>query len=90
MDTDSLVQPGQQLEGFENVEELGGFLEVPEQPSLTAGGYADVYRGFWITPQGERVQVAIKQLKVIPKERRTKQEELKRKADMVGTRIDRL
>ncbi|KAG8946587.1 hypothetical protein FRC04_011565 [Tulasnella sp. 424] len=83
MDTASLVQPGRQLEFFETIEELPGTLEVPEHPSMTAG-YADIYRGFWSTPQGERVEVAIKELKTpIPKDRKTKQEELKRKADLV-------
>lgn len=86
METPSLVQPGRQFTLLEAVEELAGVLEVPDRPEMTTG-YADIYQGFWTNPQGERVQVAIKELRtLIPKNRQTEQEVLKRKAD---TRLKR-
>ncbi|KAG9026753.1 hypothetical protein FS837_004514 [Tulasnella sp. UAMH 9824] len=83
MDTGSLVQPGREFALSEIAEELGGDLEVPAVPVMTAG-YADIYHGVWITPQGERFEVAVKELKpLIPKDRQTDPAHLAWKADML-------
>ncbi|KAG8955877.1 hypothetical protein FRC04_006324 [Tulasnella sp. 424] len=83
MDTGSLLQPGRRLEYSETAEELVGALEVPERPLISAG-YADIYCGFWTNPQGERVQVAVKELRTLtPKDRRTEEEALKTKIDTI-------
>lgn len=84
MDTGSLLQPGRPFTVFETLIELAGILEVPETPEMTAG-YADIYHGYWTSPQGERVEVAVKELRaLIPRDRHTEEEALKRKADTVG------
>ncbi|KAG9041360.1 hypothetical protein FS837_012372, partial [Tulasnella sp. UAMH 9824] len=76
MDTESLVQPTRRLMFFETAEELEGYLHVPELPEVSAG-YADIYHGVWIGPQGQQVEVAIKELKtLIPKDRQTHPEAL--------------
>ncbi|KAG9041571.1 hypothetical protein FS837_012078 [Tulasnella sp. UAMH 9824] len=62
MDTESLVQPGRPFTFFETVEELAGILELPEHHKVTPTR-ADTYYGFWTNPQGERVEVAVKELK---------------------------
>ncbi|KAG8935599.1 hypothetical protein FRC00_010797, partial [Tulasnella sp. 408] len=45
---------------------------------------ADIYHGFWTSPRGQRVEVAIKEFKTpIPKDRTPSQEALTRKADLI-------
>ncbi|KAG9042419.1 hypothetical protein FS837_010895 [Tulasnella sp. UAMH 9824] len=83
MDTSSLVQPGRQLTCFEATEELAGVLELSDRPKMS-GGYANIYHGFWTNPQGERVEVAVKELKaLIPRNHQTKEDELVMKAEMI-------
>lgn len=65
--------------------ELAGILEVPEVPEITTG-YTDIYRGIWKTPQGEHLEVAIKEFKaLIPRNRHSDPEALRRRADTVRT-----
>lgn len=82
--TNSLVQPNRQLELSEIAEELAGHLQVPDEPEVTAG-YAHIYHGIWTSPQGERIEVAIKEFKaLIPKNRQTDLELLQRKTETVS------
>lgn len=68
----------------EATEELPGHLDVPNEPEISAG-YADIYHGIWTTPQGERLEVAVKELKtLIPKDRQTDREALKKRTDTVA------
>ncbi|KAG9042851.1 hypothetical protein FS837_010310 [Tulasnella sp. UAMH 9824] len=68
-------------------EELGGVLEIPDRPEIT-GGYADVYHGFWTNPQGERVDAAIKILRVLnPRSRHSDQDSLVKKAETPQPRL---
>lgn len=84
MDSGSLVHPGRHFTLLETSEELVGFLEVGGRPMMS-GGYANIYHGLWTNPHGERVEVAVKELKaIIPKNQQTKPEELIRKAEMVS------
>ncbi|KAG9023476.1 hypothetical protein FS837_005784, partial [Tulasnella sp. UAMH 9824] len=81
MDAESLVQPNRNLMFFETVEELAGDLQIPGHPEVTAG-YADIYHGVWISPQGKQMEVAIKELKdLIPKDRQTDPGALIRRRD---------
>lgn len=84
MATGSLVQPGRQLASIETDRELTGALEVSDRPGVS-GGYADIYHGFWTNAQGKRVEVAVKELKtLVPRNQQTNQDELMRRAEMVG------
>ncbi|KAG8924561.1 hypothetical protein FRC01_011347 [Tulasnella sp. 417] len=62
MDNDSLAQPTplSTLSGIFG--ELEGTLEVPDRPKLAAG-YANIYHGIFLKPQGERVEVAVKEIR---------------------------
>ncbi|KAG8907031.1 hypothetical protein FRC00_012193, partial [Tulasnella sp. 408] len=65
----------------ETPEELAGFLEVPEHPEISKG-YAEIYHGVWTKPQGERVEIALKELKSISRMARgSDQEVLQQKID---------
>lgn len=81
---ESLVQPNRKLMFFETANELEGSLEVPDRPEVSAG-YADIYHGVWIDPQGNRVDVAIKELKDVgPKDPQTSPEALIMRQDIVS------
>lgn len=85
METESLPEPPRYLTLSETAPELTGDLEVPDPPVI-ATGYADIYRGIWKTDRGDRIDVAIKQLKtLIPPNRHSDLQELQRKANKVGT-----
>ncbi|KAG9037376.1 hypothetical protein FS837_001440 [Tulasnella sp. UAMH 9824] len=56
----SIVQPGVILTQIQP--ELDGELSIPEKPILK-GGYADIYKGTWTSPDGIKVDVAIKTLR---------------------------
>lgn len=65
-------------------EELAGFLEVPEHPEISQG-YAEIYQGVWTNPQGEKVEVALKELKLISRMvRGSDQEAVQQSIDTVG------
>ncbi|KAG8910435.1 hypothetical protein FRC00_008179, partial [Tulasnella sp. 408] len=71
IERESLVQPTRELMFFETDPELPGQLQVPGLPEA-CGGYADIYCGLWITPEGQQVEVAVKELKdLIPNDRQT-------------------
>ncbi|KAG9041017.1 hypothetical protein FS837_012818 [Tulasnella sp. UAMH 9824] len=81
MDRESLVQPNRELMFFETDPELAGQLEVPERPEAY-GGYADIYHGVWISPEDQRVEVAVKALKdLIPNDKQTDPAELIKRRD---------
>lgn len=85
MATESFIQPGREFKISEIAEELQGELEVSDEADVS-GGYADVYRGTWTNPQGEKIEVAVKVFRnLIPKNQHTDREALKRKAETVGT-----
>ncbi|KAG9023716.1 hypothetical protein FS837_005656, partial [Tulasnella sp. UAMH 9824] len=82
METESLVQPSRKWMFFETAEELQGHLQVPDLQEVSAG-YADIYHGLWTNPQGQQVEVAIKELKaLIPRDRHTDPEALIRRRDI--------
>lgn len=84
MEMKSLVQQDRQFTLFETAEDLAGVLEVPNHPEI-ATGYGYIYRGFWTSPRGERMEVAIKELRtLVPRGRQSEQEALKHKRDTVG------
>lgn len=86
MATESFIQPGREFKISEIAEELQGELEVSDEADVS-GGYADVYRGTWTNPQGEKIEVAVKVFRnLIPKNQHTDREALKRKAE---TRVKR-
>lgn len=60
---ESLVQPGLRLSDI--AEELGGELTIVEGGPKFEGGYADVSKGIWTSPEGARLTVAIKKLRGI-------------------------
>ncbi|KAG8923337.1 hypothetical protein FRC01_012881 [Tulasnella sp. 417] len=69
---ESLLQQGRQLGRSDVTDELAGMLEVPEDAEMS-GGYADIYHGTWTSPEGEKVEVAIKVFKKLI--RKTKQDD---------------
>lgn len=84
MDPWSHVRPGNQFSVIEASEELAGVLEIDNCPKRS-GGYADIYHGFWTNPRGERVEVAVKELRaLIPRNQQTREDDLVRKAEMVS------
>lgn len=69
---------------FETAEELQGHLQVPDRPEVSAG-YADIYHGHWTSPQGQHIEVAVKELKtLIPRDRQTDPEALIKRRDIVS------
>lgn len=84
LNTECLVQPHREFNLAEIAEELAGGLAAPDVPEISAG-YADIYHGVWTSPQGEKTEVAIKELKaLIPKDRRSDREALKKRTDTVS------
>ncbi|KAG9025147.1 hypothetical protein FS837_005065, partial [Tulasnella sp. UAMH 9824] len=84
METESLVQPRRYFTALEIAGELAGVLEILGPPEITTG-YADIYHGILKTPGGEHVDVAIKEFKaIIPRNRSSDMEALRRRTDMVG------
>ncbi|KAG8940442.1 hypothetical protein FRC04_005269 [Tulasnella sp. 424] len=58
---ESLVQPGLRLSDI--ADELGGELTPLSETPLLAGGYADVYKATWKSPEGKQIEVAVKTLR---------------------------
>lgn len=78
----SIVQPGVLLTELQP--ELDGVLTKYE-PVLLRGGYADIYKGQWTRPDGETIDVAIKELRVAtPSSITADRENLRRRIDVVG------
>ncbi|KAG8917837.1 Ankyrin repeat and protein kinase domain-containing protein 1, partial [Tulasnella sp. 417] len=83
MDTESFVQPRRYFTASEIAGELAGILEVLGPPEITTG-YADIYHGILKTPEGEQVDVAIKEFKaIIPRNRSSDLEALRRRTDTI-------
>ncbi|KAG9026829.1 hypothetical protein FS837_004494 [Tulasnella sp. UAMH 9824] len=83
MERESLLQPTRELMFFETDPELPGQLQVPERPRAHGGG-ADIYQGTWISPRGQQLNVAVKELKdLIPNDRQTDPAALIRKRDTI-------
>lgn len=84
LNTECLVQPHREFNLSEIAEELAGDLAVPDVPEISAG-YADIYHGVWTSPQGDQVEVAVKELKaLIPKDRQSDREALRKRTDTVS------
>lgn len=60
-DTESVVQPGRHIAHV--AQDIEG--ELIREKTTYQGGYADVARGIWAKPSGERVTIAIKYLREV-------------------------
>lgn len=85
VDTESLVQPNRRFTPLDAAAELEGFLNVSSRPRISAG-YADIYHGIWTSPQGERIEVAVKEFRaLIPRDRQSDPGVLRRRTEIVST-----
>ncbi|KAG9048230.1 hypothetical protein FS837_000429 [Tulasnella sp. UAMH 9824] len=82
----SFVQQGRRFKLSDIAAELHGELEVSEEAEIS-GGYADIYRRTWTTPQGERIEVAIKEVKKLT--RKNKHDDENALAERVRMRVKR-
>lgn len=82
---DGPLPPDGKSAAAENVPELSGDLHIPPAHSPIIAGYANVYRGVWTTPEGDKVAVAIKEFKKpTPINRASDVEEVKKRTETVS------